>query len=150
MTRDGRTKILPPYLVILCMLGMYTLDRYLPVVSLHVPAVISWLVMFLALLCLFYSAYLFHQHRTNIKPFEEPRFLIQSWPYNWSRNPIYLFMIVFLAGWGLWLQSVSCFLVVLLFSVWLHFRFVLPEEQLLKKIFGDAYFDYKSSVRRWL
>ncbi len=132
------------------MLGMYALDQYLPVASLHTPATISGLMMWLALLGLFYSAFLFRKHRTNIKPFEEPRFLIQSWPYNWSRNPIYLFMIVFLTGWGLWLQSVSGFAIVLLFSGWLHFRFVMPEERLMGERFGNAYMKYKSSVRRWL
>ncbi len=93
---------------------------------------------------------MFHRHKTAIKLFEQSTFLILNWPYTISRNSIYLCMIVFLIGWGLWLQSLIVFTIIPMFAWWIHKRFVLQEELILEDQFSDNYLAYKNRVRRWI
>lgn len=145
-----KTKLIPPYLVAGAMIAMFVLDRYLPVYHWQDTKLFAYGLMLQAILCIFYCAYLFHKHNTEIKPLEESSFLILAWPYTISRNPIYLCMIIFLFGWCLWLQSLSCVLVIIVFPLWMHYRFVLQEEQMLTSAFSEDYASYKQQVRRWL
>ena len=150
MSKIKKTKLLPPYLVLGSMFLMYLLDRVWPIYIWHNTRLFAYIVMSSAFLCILYCAYIFHKNNTEIKPLEESRHLILSWPYNFSRNPIYLCMILFLIGWCLWLQSASCLVVVIIFAVWIHYRFILQEEQMLQDTFGNVYREYKQRVRRWL
>ena len=150
MSEVRKTKLIPPYLVAGAMLAMFVLDRYLPIYQWQDTRLFAYGLMLQAFLCILYCAYLFHKHNTEIKPLEESSFLILSWPYTISRNPIYLCMVIFLSGWCLWLQSVSGVLVIVLFALWINYRFILQEEAMLEKTFGDDYTSYKQQVRRWL
>ncbi len=145
-----KTNILPPYLVLSAMLIMYLLDKYFPLVEWQNTRLFAVALMVLSFFCILYCAYMFHKHHTEIKPLEESTFLILSWPYTISRNPIYLCMALFLLGWWLWLQSLSCLLMVVIFIFWIHHRFILQEEIMLEQTFGDEYLSYKQSTRRWL
>ena len=106
-------------------------------------------VMSMAILGVLYCAYLFRLADTSIKPFTESSKLIQRWPYSQSRNPIYVFMAIFLIGFSIWLQTLSPLILIPFFMLWIHCRFILQEEIMLEKQFGDAYLAYKNQVRRW-
>ena len=150
MSEVNKTKILPPYLVLTSMLAMFLLDRYFPLIVWQHTQLIGYAFLAASFLCLLYCGYVFHSHKTAIKPFEESTFLILSWPYTISRNPIYLCMIVFLISWGLWLQSIMVFIIIPVFAWWVHKRFVLQEESMLEDQFGNHYLAYKKRVRRWV
>lgn len=150
MAEVKKTKLLPPYLVIGAMLIMFGLDRYLPIIEWQYTRSLAYVLMPGAFLCILYCAYIFHKHDTEIKPLEESSYLILNWPYTISRNPIYLCMAIFLIAWCLWLESLSCLIVVVVFVLWIHFRFVLQEEKMLEARFGENYLAYKKRVRRWL
>ena len=150
MPRIKKTKFLPPYGVLSSMIVMYLMSRFLPLMSWQNTRVISYLLMGASFVCILYCAYVFYKHKTEIKPFKESSFLILAWPYTISRNPIYVCMLVFLFGWGLFLQSLSAFLVIPVFAVWIHYTFVLQEEIMLEDRFSDEYLVYKNRVRRWI
>ena len=83
-----------------------------------------------------------------VKPFEESRQLIETGPFRFSRNPMYLGLLLILAGTFILLGSLGP-MVVLVF-VWLIMsQFVALEERALEARFGDACRRYKSRVRRW-
>jgi protein-S-isoprenylcysteine O-methyltransferase Ste14 len=76
--------------------------------------------------------------------------IIRRGPYAWSRNPIYLSMVVLQVGVGLWANSVW-FLGLAAVSAWLLWWGVISrEERYLERKFGDVYLDYKAHVRRWI
>lgn len=145
-----KTKLLPPYLLVMSLIVMYLLDKYFPLFEWQGTSLLGIVLMLSGFLCILYCAYQFHNHHTEIKPLEESTFLILSWPYTISRNPIYLCMILFLVAWCLFLQSISCVMIVIAFSIWINFRFVLLEEVMLEKTFGGEYLAYKQTTRRWL
>lgn len=150
MLKINKTKFLPPYGALTSVVVMYFLDRFIPVIAWQNTRIISYLIMACSFLCILYCAYVFYKHKTNIEPFKESSFLILSWPYTVTRNPIYLCMVLFLFGWGMFLQSMSAFIVILGFALWIQYKFVLQEEIMLEDKFSQDYLAYKQRVRRWL
>ncbi|HRN70928.1 MAG TPA: isoprenylcysteine carboxylmethyltransferase family protein [Candidatus Woesebacteria bacterium] len=74
--------------------------------------------------------------------------LITTGPFAFSRNPIYLGLIVMVTGYFLALQSYLILLVLLPLDYF--WRAIVVEEALLQKYFGETYLQYKKKVRRWV
>lgn len=92
----------------------------------------------------------FRKHKTTIIPHQEASALIQSGVFSRSRNPIYLADVLILAGLALrWDAVLSLALVPVLFWV-LETRFVVPEENRLRRHFRADFARYTKKTRRWL
>lgn len=74
--------------------------------------------------------------------------IIKKGPFAFSRNPIYLGLILVVLGSSLALRSYSIFLVP--FIALYFYKAVLKEEKNLTKYFGKEYLEYKSRVRRFI
>ena len=73
--------------------------------------------------------------------------LVRSWPYNWSRHPLYGSMILFGVGMGLlMLNPVVVGAVLGIFVPAMHYRSV-REEALLLDALGDTYRTYQREIR---
>lgn len=92
----------------------------------------------------------FRRRGTAIKPFETSSTLVTDGLYRYSRNPMYIGLIVTLIGIGICLGSATPLFVIPVFVWAIRARFVRFEEASLEKQFGQAYLDFKSRVRRWL
>lgn len=90
------------------------------------------------------------RHATAVKPFDEPTVLITSGVFSLSRNPMYLGMVLILAGAAVLLGSLTPFIIVPVFPVAIDRTFITAEEHMLDSRFGDRWKQYKASVRRWL
>jgi protein-S-isoprenylcysteine O-methyltransferase Ste14 len=88
--------------------------------------------------------------QTAVKPLGEPTQLLEGGLFRLSRNPIYLGMVLFLAGVAGMLGTISPVAVIPAFAWLIQRRFIVAEEATLEERFGDAYRDYKRRVRRWL
>ncbi|MEM7177314.1 MAG: isoprenylcysteine carboxylmethyltransferase family protein [Pseudomonadota bacterium] len=104
----------------------------------------------LGLLLAVWSALAFRRARTTIVPRERPAALVETGPYAISRNPIYLADLMILAGWSLGHGLVITCLVVAAYWWVLLIRFVLPEEEVLRRDLGPDYMAYQRRVRRWI
>lgn len=69
--------------------------------------------------------------------------------YGISRNPMYLFELVLLAGWAVFYGSIA--LLIAWVAAWAAFNFYLipREERVMEAHYGGAYRGYKRRVRRW-
>ncbi len=92
----------------------------------------------------------FKEAGTPFRPVSPATAIVNSGPYRFSRNPMYVGMAGLLAGLGALLGSWLFAAAVLLFVVVVHFGVVLPEERYLESLHGETYRQYKRSVRRWL
>jgi protein-S-isoprenylcysteine O-methyltransferase Ste14 len=92
----------------------------------------------------------FVRARTPVRPFNEPLALVSGGLFRWSRNPMYLGLIVALVGAALLLSSPLALLAAPAYGWWVHRRFIAREERLLEERFGDAYRAYCQRVRRWV
>jgi protein-S-isoprenylcysteine O-methyltransferase Ste14 len=76
--------------------------------------------------------------------------IVDTGPYSFSRNPIYLAFTLFQVGLAAWVNSLAV-LLTLLPALALMTLVVIPrEERYLEARFPSEYLRYKRAVRRWL
>jgi len=88
--------------------------------------------------------------RTALLPGGATTIVIDRGPFAWSRNPLYIGLLVGSAGVGLVVGSVWALTALPLEWALLRWGAVVPEEQYLAAKFGATYTDYTRRVRRWL
>jgi protein-S-isoprenylcysteine O-methyltransferase Ste14 len=87
---------------------------------------------------------------TPVQGTRPTRTLVTTGIHGWSRNPIYLGMLLFLVGIGLAVRSPWILLIAIPLAVTFRYGVIAREEAYLERRFGDAYRDYNARVRRWL
>lgn len=90
--------------------------------------------------------------RTTINPMHPERSssLVTSGVFRVSRNPMYVGLVITLAGWAIHLPASPAVVGPMAFALYIHRFQILPEERILSAIFGAEYETYKARVRRWL
>ncbi len=78
-----------------------------------------------------------------------PERMIETGPYRYTRNPMYLGHLIFMAGLAVTFLSWFAVLLFLVRAGWFHQR-VLHDESRLEKLFGAGYLDYQRRVKRWI
>ena len=77
--------------------------------------------------------------------------LVTSGPFRFSRNPVYLAMIVLIAALAVATNTAWLFFTFHLLGLpILHFFVVLPEERYLRSTLGQEFEDYCARTRRWI
>lgn len=94
----------------------------------------------------------FRQVRTTVNPLapENASALVTTGIYGVTRNPMYLGMLVVLAGWSVFLASGLALLGLPGFVLYIGRFQIGPEECTLEHLFAEDYRNYRSKVRRWL
>lgn len=151
-TPDPRSRIFPPAIVIVSVLVGVGL-RYLVPLGLFPQPIGRWIGGALMLVWLGVAGAavgVFRRAGTTANPTGDVTAFVTRGPYRFTRNPMYLGLILLQVG-------IACLLgngwVVLLapLSYALLDRIVIPgEERYLAAKYGAAYDDYRRSVRRWL
>ncbi len=86
----------------------------------------------------------------NIPTHQPTTVIVSHGPFRFSRNPIYVAMLLLIIGIACWLNSVWFLVVAPVFVGLITFGVIVREEQYLSRRFGTAYDDYRARVRRWL
>jgi protein-S-isoprenylcysteine O-methyltransferase Ste14 len=76
--------------------------------------------------------------------------LVVAGPFHFSRNPMYLSLIVVAIGVALYFGTLPFYAVPVLLFLLTDFIFIPFEEAKMSRQFGTQYTDYCASVRRWL
>jgi protein-S-isoprenylcysteine O-methyltransferase Ste14 len=94
----------------------------------------------------------FWRSRTTIDPFRPTRasVLVTDGAFRFSRNPMYLSLLLLLVAYALRLGSWAGWAGPLAFAVYVTRYQIVPEERALEARFGDSYLAYKRRTRRWL
>jgi protein-S-isoprenylcysteine O-methyltransferase Ste14 len=94
---------------------------------------------------------LFRREGTEVEPTSPTnRKLITSGPYQFTRNPMYLGLVILTLGIAIWVGAWPMFgAPIALFATanWVHIPF---EEAKMRRQFGAAYDNYVARVRRWI
>lgn len=95
---------------------------------------------------------LFSRARTTVNPLKprESTALVTRGVYRWTRNPMYLGMLVVLLAWALFVANWLAFAGLPLFMLYIDRFQIRPEERVLRERFGTQFEDYCGRVRRWL
>src|SRR5262247_2351523 len=76
--------------------------------------------------------------------------IVESGPYRFTRNPIYLAMFLGLVGLAIAFDNLWLLMMLVPFALVIRYGVVAREEAYLERKFGDVYRGYRSRVRRWL
>jgi protein-S-isoprenylcysteine O-methyltransferase Ste14 len=145
-------KILPPALFLLCLLAMLLLHEAFPLVSISSTALFTLGLgfMFLGLVIALQAEGQFRRAGTTVNSFGSSTKLVTDGWFKFSRNPMYLSLILMLIGAWLVLGSVSPFLGILVFFLITDKWYIVQEEKRLAATFGQEYESYCTHTRRWL
>jgi protein-S-isoprenylcysteine O-methyltransferase Ste14 len=86
----------------------------------------------------------------NPEPHVPTARLVTSGPFRFTRNPIYLTYVLFVAGVGLYSGNVWTLVLLIPTVIVAHHGIVLREERYLARRFGAPYDEYRQRVRRWI
>lgn len=90
--------------------------------------------------------------KTTVNPLDpgSAEQLVTSGLFRFSRNPMYLGMLLILAGGIIWLGAWSGMLAPVLFIWFMTELQIKPEEYSLQQKFGDQFSAYRRRTRRWI
>ncbi|MGD9080005.1 MAG: isoprenylcysteine carboxylmethyltransferase family protein [Desulfobacterales bacterium] len=145
----------PPPLIFFALLGISgMLENWVGLNYPRGPFVIRCAI---ALIVFIFSGYLalhafvvLRKRETFIDPNRSTTQIVEDGPFRFSRNPMYLSLILVLFGFSVLFLSIWFFFSAI--GLWLLFDriAVAPEEVYLEKKFGSRYTTYKTRVRRWI
>ena len=143
---------LPPTYVLLALLAMVALHFTFPW---RRPVRLPWRLCGVAPLLLGIAVNLkadraFKERATTVKPFQPSKALVVDGAYGLSRHPMYLGYVLILVGVATLLRSLSPWLLIPPFALWMAYGFIRVEERMMAERFGPAYAEYRTHVRRWL
>ena len=87
---------------------------------------------------------------TNVDPALPATAIVDSGPFRFSRNPLYLGLTLAYLGFALVANTWWSAVVLVPLLIVMHFGVVLREERYLDKKFGESYRQYRVRVRRYL
>ena len=97
-----------------------------------------------------WAARLMRNAGTNINPEKPTIAIIQTGPYRFSRNPLYLSMTLIQLGIAFILGSLWVIAMLLVVLVTMNWGVIQREERYLVRKFGEEYVLYQGRVRRWI
>ena len=142
----------PPLIYVVFFLGGVGLQRYvllprLPIGmgrALGAVLALSWLVLTT------WSFRRFWASGTSVIPVRPTTALVIEGPYRFTRNPMYLGLLLLYLGVTCWFGFVGPLLLAPVL-VWVIGAWVIVrEERYLERKFGNEYRRYQAQVRRWL
>ena len=149
---EQRRKVIPPVYLVVALLVMAALHFLVPLGRFIEPPYSYFGVLPLVggIVMAATASSAFRRAGTPVLPFERSTALVTTGLYRFTRNPMYLGMLLILAGVALLFGSVSTLLPIPVFAWAIQRNFIVGEERFLEEIFGAQYLDYKRQVRRWL
>lgn len=94
----------------------------------------------------------FRKVRTTINPLrpKATSSLVDVGIYRFTRNPMYLGLVLILLGVSSYYASPFSLVVIIAFMVFITRFQIVPEERAMFKLFGEEFSNYQNKVRRWL
>ncbi|MBS1239917.1 MAG: protein-S-isoprenylcysteine methyltransferase [Proteobacteria bacterium] len=145
---------IPPLLVML-IFGwlMATIVGLVPEVTFIFPqrGLVAGPIALVGLLLTVFAALQFRGAKTTLDPLHPGASkLVTGGLFRLSRNPIYLGMLVMLAGWAVFLCNPPALLGLWGFVLFVNRFQIAPEERALRARFGEAFEAYAVRTRRWI
>lgn len=147
-------RIPPPVVMVLTGAAMWLMARWTPALTVPLPGR-GWIVIGIAaagIALAAAAAWALYRHRTTINPMrpQDSSNLVDSGPFAWSRNPIYLADLILLVAWAAYLENVAALALLPVFMLYINRFQIRPEEAALEQHFGGAFRVYRRRVPRWL
>ena len=145
-------KIPPPVVTLFFGLCIFFSRSHFPDFNNQILDVLSVISILLGITILLLAVRLFNKQNTTVNPIkiEKASSLVVAGIFQYSRNPMYLGMLFVLVGLTFKFNLIGGFIFTLLFMLFITVFQIKPEEQIMSKLFGNEFNEYKKKVRMWL
>ena len=143
----------PPIAWALAVLAGLALDWLMPLPFLPAAVSAGWLgaiVFALALALVAWAISTVTRAGSNVPTRLPTTTIVETGPYRFTRNPIYLGMVLGLSGLTIAIDSLWLLMTLVPFAFVIRYGVITREEAYLERKFGDVYRRYRARVRRWL
>jgi protein-S-isoprenylcysteine O-methyltransferase Ste14 len=153
MSKDNANVIIPPPVMHILSIGTGgVIGEYFPL-SLPQWVMLQWLGAVLSgisLIITLWGMREFHALDNPVAPNQPINQLMASGPYRFTRNPLYLSLILLQLGFGLIFLNGWMMLLLIPVALIVRYYVIAREEAYLLRRFGVAYQAYQKQVRRWI
>ena len=142
-----------PFILMLALLfGQLVFGRFVGFAGAlgRTTGLIAALCLVLGILFVLIAAFQFHRRKTTVDPTQSPQHLVTTGLFRFSRNPMYVGMLLILFTQPLLALRPQLFLFTLAFFLIMNYFIIPREERVIQAVFGDAYRTYQTKTRRWL
>jgi len=145
-------KIPPPLIVLTLIISIYFSSKRIDLINIPFQLEISFFILSLGILIFINPVLKFIKSKTTINPiqFEETNKLVTSGIFKYSRNPMYLGMLMIIISTSTFYLNIYSILTPFLFIFWINKFQIKREEAFLTEKFGKEYLSYKNKTKRWL
>jgi len=145
-------KIPPPILVIILTSLVYFSSTKLELIHLPYRQSVSVIILIIGLIVIISPVINFIKSKTTVNPvkFKNVNTLVTTGIYRYSRNPMYLGMILIIISTTVYYLNFMSVFSPLIFYIWINKFQISREEIFLEDKFGNEYLKYKSETRRWI
>ena len=144
----GNPLLVSVYLLVICyVIGEFVIPKY----SLLYPINLIGILGLIISLVFFFSGFnIFKSYAENPVPTSSSERLIKTGVFAYTRNPIYLSLVLFHLSMFLVFENVMYLLSAVGQTIWIHNYIIKFEEEYLLGKFTDEYQRYMNAVSRWL
>tara|TARA_B100001287_G_scaffold170459_1_gene143471 strand:- start:161 stop:604 length:444 start_codon:yes stop_codon:yes gene_type:complete len=145
-------KIPPPLIVLVLIVSIYFSSKKIDLINMPLQLEISIFILSAGILIFVNPVLQFIKSKTTVNPiqFEDVNKLVTSGIFKYSRNPMYLGMLMIVLSTSIFYLNIYSILTPLLFILWINKFQIKREEEFLIEKFGDEYLSYKKKTRRWI
>ena len=145
-------RIPPPIVTFICGITIYYSKSFFNQFLSYSSNMISLLLLILGLFIFISAVKSFRKQKTTVNPLEprQASSLVVSGIFKYSRNPMYLGMLIILLSISFKFNLVGGIIISLLFYLFITRFQILPEEEAMNELFGDKFTEYSNRTRRWI
>lgn len=147
-------KIPPPIVMAVFAFLMFLTDKKIDFLNNNNEPflVVALIFISLGITCDLLGLWCFRRAQTTVNPLVpiKAKTLVQEGIYQYTRNPMYLGMVLMLFGWGIYLGSAIALLLIVGFVFYIQIFQINSEEKALLTLFPREFSAYKQRVRRWI
>ena len=147
-----KTKFPPPLVALTFGFLINYTKNIFPKIEIKNGIIFGYFMIISGLIVILSAIILFKKYHTTISPLNPSNAtkLITDGIYKFSRNPMYLGLLLVLLGISIILNLIGGFFLIPLFILYLNLFQIIPEENAMVDLFKDEFLDYKKNVRRWI
>ena len=147
-----KTKIPPPLVALTFGFLINYTKNFFPKIETSNDLFFGSFMIIIGLIIILFAMILFRKYQTTITPLNPSNAtkLITDGIYKYSRNPMYLGLLLVLFGISIILNLIGGLSLIPLFILYLNLFQIIPEENAMMDLFKDEFLDYKENVRRWI
>ena len=145
-------RIPPPIVTIICGITIYYSKSFFNQFFSYSNNIISLFLLILGLLVFLSAVKSFRIQKTTVNPLEpkQASSLVTSGVFKFSRNPMYLGMLIILLSLSCKFNLIGGIIISLFFYIFITKFQIIPEEAAMNELFGNEFIDYSKKTRRWI